>query len=194
MNNRSEPTDPLIHGYHLELSEIRCHPGTAAWTASAVLDDPIGAVLPYLNSELEGADYFQDLETLIWKNEGRKYAFRSREIGTAPVEDREEARRLMDDIVDVVNTIWKRRTDIKPSFSRKRLPGLMDIYRLLPATNCKQCGYPSCMAYAAQLREGNAELSQCPDLSDDLRAAILSQFADGSELSTLEGCEDRETP
>jgi ArsR family metal-binding transcriptional regulator len=177
MSNRSEPTDPLIHGYHLELSEIRCIPGAAAWTASAVLDDSIGEVLSYLNAELKSADYHHDLETLIWRNGGRKYAFRPHEIGVAPVEDREEARRLMDDMVGVVNTIWKRRADIKPSFSRRHLPGLMDIYKLLPGTNCKQCGYSSCMAYAAQLREGKTELSQCPDLSADSRATIRNQFA-----------------
>ena len=177
MSNRSEPTDPLIHGYRLELSEIPCHPGVAAWNARAVLEDRIGAVLPYLNAELKGADYHHDLETLIWKNGGRKYALRPPEIAVAPVEDREEARRLMDDMVGVVNTIWKRRAEIKPSFSRRRLPGLMDIYKLLPGTNCKQCGYSSCMAYAAQLREGKTELSQCPDLSGDSQATIRNQFA-----------------
>jgi len=43
----------------------------------------------------------------------------------------------------------------------------MDIYRLLPRTNCRECGYASCMAYTAQLREGEADLSQCPYLSDE---------------------------
>jgi ArsR family metal-binding transcriptional regulator len=179
MSSRSEPTDPLIHGYRLELSEIPCIPGAAAWNARALLDDSVGAVLPYLNAELKGADYHHDLETLIWRTGGRKYALRPREIAVAPVEDREEARRLMEDMVGVVNAIWRRRADIKPSFGRRRLPGLMDIYKLLPRTNCKQCGYPSCLAYAAQLREEEAELSQCPHLSGDSCATIRNQFARG---------------
>jgi ArsR family metal-binding transcriptional regulator len=189
MSNRSEPTDSLIYGYRLELSEIPCIPGAAAWNARAMLKDCIGAVLPYLNAELKGADYHHDVETLIWRNGGRKYAFRPHEIAVAPVEDREEARRRMDDMVGVVNTIWKRRADIEPSFSRRRLPGLMDIYKLLPATNCKQCGYPSCMAYAAQLREGKAELSQCPYLSGDLCATIRNQFTESCDDSRGSGNE-----
>ena len=177
MSNRPETTDSLIHGYRLELSEIACHPGVAAWNARAVLEDCIGAVLPYLNADLKGADYHHDLETLIWKNGGRKYALRPHEIAVAPVEDREEACRLLDDMVGVVNTIWERRAEITPSFSRRRLPGLIDIYKLLPATNCKQCGYSSCMAYAAQLREGRAELSQCPFLPGDSCLELRNQFA-----------------
>jgi ArsR family metal-binding transcriptional regulator len=183
MSDRSKPADLLIHGYRLDLSEILCHPGAAAWNAKALVEDCIGAVLPYLNAELKGADYHHDLETLIWRTGRQKYALRPHEITVAPVKDREEAGQLMDDMVGVVNTIWKRRADIKPSFSCRRLPGLLDIYKLLPATNCRQCGYSSCLAYAAQLREGKAELSQCPSLSGDSCGTILDQFAHGLEDS-----------
>ena len=141
--------------------------------------------MPYLNAEWKGADYHHDLETLIWRTGGHKYALRPHEIAVAPVEDREEARRLIEDMVGVVNAIWKRRADIKPSFGRRRLPGLMDIYKLLPGTNCKQCGYSSCMAYAAQLREGKAELAQCPYLTNDLCATLRDHFS--QVLGDVEG-------
>ena len=95
----------------------------------------------YREARRKQEDYHHDLETLIWRNEGRKYAFRPHEIDVASVEGREEARRLMDDMVVVVNAIWKRRADIKPSLGRRRLAGLTDIYKLLPATNCKECAY-----------------------------------------------------
>jgi ArsR family metal-binding transcriptional regulator len=185
MSNGSEPTDLLIHGYRLELFEIPCIPGAAAWNAKAFLDDCISAVLPYLNAQWKGTDYHHDLETLIWKTEGRKVALRPHEIAVAPVEDREEASRLIENMVGVVNAIWRRRADIRPSFARRRLPGLMDIYKLLPRTNCKECGYSSCMAYAGQLREGKAELSQCPYLPDDSCATIRHQLS--QVLGDVEG-------
>jgi ArsR family metal-binding transcriptional regulator len=177
MSDRSQPAGPLIHGYHLELCDILCHPGVAAWNAKASIEEDIGAALPYLNAELKGADYYHDVKTLIWKDGGRKYALRPFEISVAPVEDREEARRLVDDTVRLVNALWERRAEIEPSFSRRTLPDLMDIYKLLPRTNCKECGYPSCLAYAAKLREETAELSQCPYLSGDASATIRNQFA-----------------
>jgi ArsR family metal-binding transcriptional regulator len=160
-------TDQLIQGYTLELSEPLCVPGAETWSAKAILEDGIAAVLPYLNATLRGAAYHHDPGVLIWKEQGRKHAFRPREISLAPVADREEARRLIDNVIDTVNRIWERRGEIEPSLRERSLPSPMAIYRLLPRTNCKQCGYPSCMAYAARLREGEAELSQCPGLSKD---------------------------
>ncbi|WP_017981029.1 acetyl-CoA decarbonylase/synthase complex subunit gamma [Methanocaldococcus villosus] len=41
----------------------------------------------------------------------------------------------------------------------------MDIYKLLPKTNCKKCGYPSCMAFATKLLEREANIDQCPILN-----------------------------
>ncbi|WP_423792536.1 acetyl-CoA decarbonylase/synthase complex subunit gamma [Methanocaldococcus indicus] len=41
----------------------------------------------------------------------------------------------------------------------------MDIYKYLPKTNCKKCGYPSCMAFATKLLEREATLDQCPILN-----------------------------
>ncbi|MBA2861994.1 acetyl-CoA decarbonylase/synthase complex subunit gamma [Methanococcus maripaludis] len=40
----------------------------------------------------------------------------------------------------------------------------MDIYKLLPKTNCGKCGEASCMAFAAKLSQKEAELSSCPQL------------------------------
>jgi len=187
MSHQSEQAGPLIHGYRLELSEPPCIPGADTWNAKAILEDSIAPVLPYLNAALRGADYHRDSQVVIWKGGGHKHAFRPREISVAPVGDREEARRLIDDVVDMVNAIWKRRGEMEPSFRRRCLPSAVDIYKLLPRTNCKQCGYASCMAYAAQLREGEADLSQCPSLSADSylenRKELLRLFDDsgGSE-------------
>jgi CO dehydrogenase/acetyl-CoA synthase gamma subunit (corrinoid Fe-S protein) len=37
----------------------------------------------------------------------------------------------------------------------------------LPLTNCKVCGHPTCMAYAAALREGEASPEDCSPLSEE---------------------------
>jgi 4Fe-4S ferredoxin len=41
---------------------------------------------------------------------------------------------------------------------------MLDIYKLLPKTNCKKCGYATCMAYAAALREGRTTVECCSPL------------------------------
>jgi len=38
----------------------------------------------------------------------------------------------------------------------------MDIYKLLPKTNCKKCGESSCMAFATKLQNKKAMVEHCP--------------------------------
>ncbi|MHA1820267.1 MAG: (Fe-S)-binding protein [Promethearchaeota archaeon] len=39
---------------------------------------------------------------------------------------------------------------------------VMKVYQLLPKTNCKKCGKPSCMAFAAELAKGSVNIEDCP--------------------------------
>jgi len=48
----------------------------------------------------------------------------------------------------------------------------MQIFKLLPKTNCKECGVPTCLAFAMNLASGKAELDACPYVSDEARAQL----------------------
>lgn len=159
-----ESVQNLISDYELELCPPPCIPGADTWSARASLRTDIDAVLPYLNGQLENANYDHGAKILIWKDQGHSFAFRSREIKAAPARDREEAHDLIDRAVTLVNEVWRTRERIKPCYEKRTLPNLMKIYRLLPRTNCGKCGCVTCMAFAARLREGDTELSCCPVL------------------------------
>lgn len=65
-------------------------------------------------------------------------------------------------IVCTVNEIWTRKDSIKPKYEGKKpLPNVLDIYKRLPQTNCRECGYLSCMAFAAALRSDPSKVSLC---------------------------------
>lgn len=51
------------------------------------------------------------------------------------------------------------------------------IFKLLPKTNCKECGVPTCMAFAMALASGKATLDQCPYISDEAKEALDSATA-----------------
>jgi len=157
-------SQPLISHYQLELLSPPCLPGAATWSARASLDADIAAVLPYLNAQLVGAEYEPGAKVLIWKDRGHKYAFRSREIKAGPVQDREEAQRLVDRAVALANKAWSEREHCEPLYEKRTAANLMQIYRLLPRTNCGECGCGTCMAFAAGLREEYTELACCPVL------------------------------
>ncbi len=170
----------LISHYELELCSPPCIPGAATWSARASLGTDIDAVLPYLNAQLEGAEYDHKVKILVWKHQGHSFAFRSREIKAAPAQDREEARGLIDRAVALANKAWRERDRIEPRYEKQTRANLMQIYRLLPRTNCNQCGCVTCMAFAARLREGEMELARCTTLEQSAfaenRRALLEML------------------
>ncbi|MDP2647243.1 MAG: acetyl-CoA decarbonylase/synthase complex subunit gamma [Desulfobacterales bacterium] len=48
----------------------------------------------------------------------------------------------------------------------------IQIFKLLPKTNCKECGVPTCLAFAMNLASGKAELDSCPYVSDEARGQL----------------------
>jgi acetyl-CoA decarbonylase/synthase complex subunit gamma len=48
----------------------------------------------------------------------------------------------------------------------------IDIYKLLPKTNCGDCNFPTCMAFAMQVAAKKAALDQCPHVSSEAQSAL----------------------
>ncbi|MGD0794498.1 MAG: acetyl-CoA decarbonylase/synthase complex subunit gamma [Dehalococcoidales bacterium] len=53
----------------------------------------------------------------------------------------------------------------------------IEIFKLLPKTNCGQCGVPTCLAFAMALAAGKAELSKCPTVSEEAKAKLSEAAA-----------------
>lgn len=53
----------------------------------------------------------------------------------------------------------------------------MQIYKLLPKKNCKECGFPTCLAFAMKLAQGNVEAEKCPYMSDEAKAQLAEATA-----------------
>jgi acetyl-CoA decarbonylase/synthase complex subunit gamma len=53
----------------------------------------------------------------------------------------------------------------------------IQIYKLLPQTNCGECGVPTCLAFAMNLAAGKAELEACPYVSDEAREQLTEASA-----------------
>ena len=64
------------------------------------------------------------------------------------------------------------------------------IYKLLPRTNCKECGFPTCLAFAMKLAARQVELSDCPSVSDEATSTLDAASAPPIRLVTV-GAEDR---
>lgn len=45
----------------------------------------------------------------------------------------------------------------------------LDIYKLLPKKNCKECGDPTCLTFAMKLASGKGDVTKCPYLDDEAK-------------------------
>jgi acetyl-CoA decarbonylase/synthase complex subunit gamma len=64
-------------------------------------------------------------------------------------------------------------------------PTGLDIYKLLPKTNCKECGFPTCLAFAMKLAQKGTELDKCPYVSDEAKTALDAASAPPIKLVTI---------
>ncbi len=53
----------------------------------------------------------------------------------------------------------------------------MDVFKLLPKTNCRKCNKPTCLAFAAAVFQGQVSLSECPYIDQD----TLNTYGDKNE-------------
>jgi acetyl-CoA decarbonylase/synthase complex subunit gamma len=61
----------------------------------------------------------------------------------------------------------------------------IQIYKLLPQTNCKECGFPTCLAFAMKLAAKQVELGACPYVSEESKKQLAESAAPPIRLITL---------
>jgi acetyl-CoA decarbonylase/synthase complex subunit gamma len=61
----------------------------------------------------------------------------------------------------------------------------IQIYKYLPKTNCKECGQPTCLAFAMKLAASQAELSACPHVSEESKQALAAASKPPIRLVTV---------
>lgn len=166
----------LIKDYDLELFTPPCEPGAEKWSAIARLKVDISEVLPYLNATLRGAVYNRAAKALTWKKGGRNIAIHSYKIAAANLEDRAEAERVIEGLIKTVNRTWEKRAEIEPDFEMYQRPTPMAVFKLLPGTNCRECGQPTCFTFALKVVAGQQKLEECRPLLEPDFAGQLVQL------------------
>ena len=78
-----------------------------------------------------------------------------------------------------INDTWERRGEIQPRFESAPKPKMLEILRLLPKTNCGECGQPTCMVFASRVADGDKGPDDCPTLDGERKTKLanyLGQF------------------
>lgn len=162
----------LLKAYHKEVFRPECRPEARSVQCIAHLDEDIRQVLPYLNAVLGGFQYTKELPSVSFRVQGKLIAVHSRKIAVNALKDEAEGDKILQWLVQEINGTWERRTEIEPRFEGARKPSIMEILRLLPKTNCRECGQPTCMVFATQAAEGGRGSDDCPPLKGESKLRL----------------------
>ena len=171
----------LLMSYRKEMKRPECNPSFQSLHCIAHLDQDIGKVLPYLNSVLGGFEYFKDPPAVTFRTQGKIIAVHPKEIAISALKDEEEADKILDWMKREINEAWDKRDKIKPSYEGTPKPGVLEILKLLPKTNCRECGEPTCMVFATRVAEGAKGPEDCPSLDEENRER-LRKYMSGFRL------------
>jgi ArsR family metal-binding transcriptional regulator len=152
----------LLHDYKLRIVLSECNPSSQKVNAIADLSEDISEVLPYLNTVLKGLQYHQEDKFLAVKRKGHMITFWPRQIAITKLEDEKEATAVMEELKQIVTETFANKDHIEPTYTSRPIPRPLDIFKLLPGKNCKECGEATCMAFTFKLINDEMEWPQCP--------------------------------
>jgi ArsR family metal-binding transcriptional regulator len=169
----------LLEGYRLEIFNSACQPGAMNVHCFAHLDQDVGEALPYLNSVLGGFEYIKDPPSVTFKVHGKLITVHGRKIAINALKDEDEAQKIVEWLKREINDAWEMRKEITPSFQASARPQIIQILKLLPKTNCRECGEVTCMFFAVRVAEGAKDVNACLPLDPENRRELehyMSRF------------------
>jgi ArsR family metal-binding transcriptional regulator len=162
----------LFKSYRKKIFRPECNPGFESVHCIAHLDQDISEVLPYLNAVLGGFEYLKDAPAVIFRSQGKLITVHGRKIAINALRDEDEADKILSWLQREINDAWENRASIEPSCEGAPKPKVIEILKLLPRTNCKECGEPTCMVFAARVVEGVKTATDCPPIDADNRKSF----------------------
>lgn len=169
----------LLQGYSLEIFKSKCQPEAKGVHCFAQLENDVSAVLPYLNTVLGGFVYTIEPPALTLKTYGKLITIHPKKIAVNALSDREEAEKIIEWLKREINETWDNRHAIEPSTKSAQQPVLLEVLKLLPRTNCRECLEPTCLVFASRVIEGVKDQNNCPPITRENKSRLeeyLSRF------------------
>ncbi|KIX13108.1 (Fe-S)-binding protein [Dethiosulfatarculus sandiegensis] len=165
----------LLESYRKEIFRPECNPNFQSLHCFAHLDQDVGEALPFLNAELGGYEYTREPPSVTFRTQGKIITVHPRLIAVNALKNEAEADKILKWLKREINQAWENRENIEPCYTGMPRPQVFEILKMLPKTNCKKCGQPTCMVFAAQAAEGGKEAGDCPELAQE-QASCLDAY------------------
>jgi ArsR family metal-binding transcriptional regulator len=98
-------------------------------------------------------------------------------IAINALKDEGEADKILEWLKQEINQAWRNRAMIKPSLESFPKPLILEVLKLLPRSNCQQCGQPTCMVFAILVADSAKGSEDCPVLEDPHKTYLEKYLA-----------------
>ena len=151
------------------------------------LDDDLSPLFPYLNAVADLPRYYEKPDYIKFQLDDRLCALHPRQGAFAPVRDFADAAGFLPRLLDYITEVSRRSPGIVPNHKKFKPGSALDIFRLLPGSNCRICGYATCMAFAAALSRQYTSMIKCPHLARPMEEKATFPVCDerGKLLGTV---------
>ena len=154
------------------------HYNGAGLAAHFTLDNDVSPVFPYINATMPEVEYHDHPDYIQFYWDDCRCSIYPREAYVGPFADEGEAHKFIDRLLALLNDTYANRASITPNYKKSRRAPVMDIYRLLPGTNCRECGFPTCLAFAGAISQRQAGTHQCPYMKSPIYQSAVYPVLD----------------
>jgi ArsR family metal-binding transcriptional regulator len=127
----------------------------------------LAEVIPYLATLPNVIAYNPQPPSLTLRRKPGLITLQAVRVSITQVTDATEGLQLLAALTEAINATWEHRAELAAVTGRRRAPRPLDVWALLPQTNCGECGEPTCMAFAFGLLQQTRRTFDCPILKDD---------------------------
>lgn len=144
-------------------------------------------LFPYINAVVKKAKLFDNPPHIRFHFDHTLCVLRPDKGLASPFDDNEDARAFMVKFMAFLNDIYQRTGQIKPSHKLFSQTATTHILKLLPQTNCNDCGFKTCIAFAAMLGNQQTIPGRCPHIGQPMQEKAIFPVHDnqGKVLSTI---------
>ena len=154
----------LLKEFSFRVFPPDCNASSQKLNAIAELSSDIAGVFPHLNGLIKGCIYIPESKTLSFRKDGRLITLQPYQIAVTKLNDEQEAEKIFHWLKELINVTYEGRETLRPDYQGREPIKVLDIFKLLPGTNCRKCGEQTCIAFAAKLQQDEIPIEKCSPL------------------------------
>ena len=160
--------------YNFSLRSSPFNIGERCWYAHFKVDGDFSPLFPYIHSMANEVVHYEFPEYIQFQLDNILCSLYPPDIVVSRLfYGREQALEFAQRLIEILNELDVNKSQIKPNYRKLSRFHVSDILHFLPMTNCSECGFRTCMAFAGAISRRKANLMMCPYFPEPVNAKVI---------------------